>query len=58
MGRAPRNQVSTDDPAILLRRVLEAVERGDLTAPATMTAYLAGALTALEGLGRQTARFG
>ena len=36
------------EAAALLRRLLEAVERGELDAPAGLVAYLGGALTALE----------
>jgi hypothetical protein len=37
-------------PAPLLRRILEAVERGKLTAPGPMISHLEGSLAALEAL--------
>lgn len=38
------------EAAALLRRLLAALERGELTAPATTIAALTGAAVALEGL--------
>jgi len=42
------------EAAALLRRVLEAVERGELDAPPMMLAYLAGALASAETLSGKT----
>ena len=47
MGRRRPSESPAAGAASLLRVVLEAVERGALTAPATMIAYLEGALAAL-----------
>jgi hypothetical protein len=47
--RVPRRGTAEQvEVARQLRALLEAVERGELDAPATLLAYLSGALAALE----------
>jgi hypothetical protein len=43
----------TREAAALIRRILEAIERGELDAPATVIARLEGALVALEALSEE-----
>jgi hypothetical protein len=42
------------EAATVLRRIVAAVERGELTASASFIAFLKGAATALEGLPNRT----
>jgi len=51
IAEAPAS-VDPAEAAAMLRRVLEAVERGELTGPATMIARMEGAVSALESLDR------
>lgn len=44
-------EVELSEAANALRRLLEAVERGELTAPGPMIAHLQGALATVEALG-------
>ena len=48
---AERAELSLSDVADVLRRILETVERGELTAPGPMISHLQGALAAVEALG-------
>jgi len=45
-----------DEVADLLRPILKAVERGELTAPGPMVAHLQGALATVEALERTAAQ--
>jgi len=49
-------EVELSEAANALRRLLEAVERNELTAPGPMIAHLEGALAAVEALGARRAR--